>query len=96
MAPEHLFDLFKTLGVPVAVLLVGGLGAVRFALSPGARRQRFFSVVVVLCLAVSAAVSVLKLPAQPEGLKPGNPYPLGIGGMTPGGHRSGMVTPLNR
>jgi hypothetical protein len=87
--------LIKAFAVPCAVLLIGACAATRLAFSPGALKQRFFSAAVVLSLAVAAAVSVLKIPADQGRLRPGNPYPVGIGGLTPGDRRPGMVTPLS-
>ena len=95
METEHFFELCRAFAVPGAVLVVGALGAVRLALSRGAIRQRLFSAVVLLCLAVSAAVSLLKIPTEMDGLRPGNPYPIGIGGLPEQEQQPGMISPLS-
>jgi hypothetical protein len=95
MEAELIVHLCKSLVVPSVVVLVGVMGAVRLVCSRGAMRQRLLSAVVVLCLAVSAAVSVLTIPTEMDGLRPGNPYPIGIGGLPERGEEQRMVPMLS-
>ena len=91
MDTDLVMVLIKAFAVPCAVLLVGACAASRLAFSRGVLKQRLISAVVVLCLAVSAAVSVLRIPMDQDMLKPGNPYPIGIGGLVVVDRSSGML-----
>jgi hypothetical protein len=93
MENGQLFFLIRMLVVPGVVMGIGLTAALRFALA-GRQKQRLIAAVVVMCLAASAAVSICAVPTEQTRLKPGNPYPLGIGGVVVEHDTSGSLIDL--